>query len=67
MIIKSLGGRGNQLYCYALARSIKLNYPKYKVTLDTRNFFKNDKFRRTNQLSGLTNNLDKPLTLSIFY
>lgn len=50
-----------------MARSIKLNNPKYKVTLDTRNFFKNDKFRRTNQLSGLTENLDKPLSLSIFY
>lgn len=62
MIVRIFGGLGNQLFCYAFARTLKLKFIKCKVSLDIKNGFKNDKqYLRKYKLGNLASNFDNSL------
>lgn len=62
IIARIKGGLGNQMFCYAMARSLSLRSNK-KLILDTETGFVKDKYKREYSLSGyaLTHEIDTNL------
>lgn len=66
IVIRLIGGIGNQLFIYAFARSLELKY-KIQVYLDVISGYKNDPYKKKYELDKFNIKIKKASTFDFYY